>query len=247
MVTSVIIDDEEKARHNLADMLRKHCPEIDLVGMAGGVESGLQLIQQQQPQLVFLDIEMVDGSGFELLARFGNITFEVIFVTAYDQYGLHAIKFSAVDYILKPIDRQLLVSAVAKAQTQIELKQENIRLRNLLHNTVQPNPNKRIALPFVDHIDFVEVKDIMHLEADGSYTRFYLGDGSSLLVSGNLKEYDELLFPHGFIRTHQAHLVNPNFIKSLLKSDGGCLKLVDGSNVPISRLRKADVIQVLKN
>lgn len=188
---------------------------------------------------------MTDGTGFDLLEKYGLASFEVIFVTAFNQYGIHAIKFSAIDYLLKPIDEDMLVEAVNKAINRITIKNENIRLKNLLQNVSLSNPNKRIALPFVDHIDFIEVNKIIRLEAEGSYTRFVIGD-NVLLVSKNLKEYDEMLSFYGFIRTHQAHLINPEYIKSFIKSDGGYLLLVNGDTVPISRLRKNEVLSVLK-
>jgi len=245
MISCLIIDDEENGRKNLSLLIKKHCPQLEIVAMAESVKQAVKLIHKHQPQLLLLDIEMKDGTGFDVLKQCTNIPLEVIFVTAYDQYGLNAIKFSAIDYILKPIDETLLVTAVEKAINQIELKQENIRLLNLVRNTSQSNDHKRIALPFVDSIEFVEVKNIIRLEAEGSYTRFFTTD-KTLLISGSLKEYDEMLSPHGFIRTHQAHLVNPEFIKSLIKSDGGYLIMINGDSVPISRLRKMEVINVLK-
>ncbi len=204
------------------------------------------MIHQHQPNLIFLDIEMPDGTGFDLLEKCSYSSGEVIFITAHHQYGLNAIKFSAIDYILKPIDEVMLMKAVSKAKQQIELKQENLRLKNLLNNVSLPQASKRIALPFVDKIEFVEVKDIIRLEAEGSYTKFYTTVNSPLIVSKSLKEYDDMLSASGFIRTHQAHLVNPDFIQSLIKSDGGYLSMKNGDSVPISRLRKNEIIKVLK-
>ena len=246
MIRCIIIDDEEDGRANLARLIEVNCPELEIAGTAVSVDSAVKVINELTPQLLFLDIEMKDGTGFDVLRRYTNLQFEVIFVTAHSQYGVDAIKFSAIDYILKPIDEENLVEAVRKAKTQIELKNENRRLHNLLRNVDRSNTNKRIALPFVDSIEFVEVKNIIRLEADGSYTRFFTAESDNLLVSGNLKEYSEMLTAHGFIRTHQAHLVNPEFIKSLVKSDGGYLLMKNGDSVPISRLRKAEIINKLK-
>lgn len=246
MINCLIIDDEFKGRVNVAEFVHRHCKELKIIGQAASVKEAVELIQSAKPQLIFLDIEMKDGTGFDVLTQCKNISFEIIFVTAYDHYSLDAIKFSAIDYILKPIEETQFIEAVEKAIQQINLKSENIRLRNLLYNATQNNANKRIALPFVDSIEFVEVKNIIRLEADGSYTRFIISNGNELLVSGSLKEYDEMLSSYGFIRTHQAHLINPEFIKSLKKSDGGYLTLLNGNTVPISRLRKAEIINVLK-
>lgn len=246
MISCIIIDDEENGRKNIEGLIKENCPDLSITGQARSVGEAVQLIKACRPQLLFLDIEMTDGTGFDVLVQCKDIQLEVIFVTAYSQYGLNAIKFSAIDYLLKPIDANQFCMAIEKALRQIEIKSENIRLRNLLYNVNQSKNNQRIALPFVDTIEFVEVNGIIRLEADGSYTRFYLSDNEEYLVSGSLKEYDEMLSVHGFIRTHQAHLVNPNYIKSMVKADGGYLLLQNGTNVPISRLRKSEVIQMLK-
>lgn len=246
MITCLIVDDESKGRENLSNLIAQHCTHLSLQATASGVNDAVNKMHLYKPQLLFLDIEMPDGNGFDVLKRCTDLQFEVIFVTAYDTYALNAIQFSAIDYVLKPINTIHLVDAVQKATKHIALHTENIRLKNLLLNTSQQNQNKRIALPFVDSIEFVEVKNIIRLEADGSYTRFYIINRSHLMVSGSLKEYDEMLTPFGFIRTHQAHLVNRDYIKSFIKSDGGYLSLIDKSTVPISRLRKAEVVQFLR-
>jgi two-component system, LytTR family, response regulator len=246
MIKCLIVDDEEDGLKNIKGLILENCTELIISGQARSVAEAVQQIKAAGPQLLFLDIEMTDGTGFDVLAQCSDVPMEVIFVTAYNQYGLNAIKFSAIDYILKPIDTGQFCMAVEKAVRQIEMKTENIRLRNLLYNVGQTKGNQRIALPFTDTIEFVEVRNIIRLEADGSYTRFHLFNTEEYLVSGSLKEYDEILSVHGFIRTHQAHLVNPNYIKSMVKTDGGYLLLQNGANIPISRLRKSEVIQKLK-
>lgn len=246
MTQCIIIDDEADGRANLERLLRLYCNDIEIIATADSVNSAVEAINNLHPQLIFLDIEMKDGTGFDVLHQCTNLQFEVIFVTAHSQYGIDAIKFSAIDYILKPIDETILIKAVNKAKRQIDLKNENNRLHNLLRNIERSNSNKKIALPFVDSIEFVEIKNIIRLEADGSYTRFYTTDRDTLLVSGNLKEFSEMLSDYGFIRTHQAHLVNPAFIKTLKKSDGGYLLMNNGDTVPISRLRKSDILKALK-
>jgi len=246
MISCLIVDDEENGRKNIEGLIKENCPDLSIIGQARNVSDAIQLIKACRPQLLFLDIEMIDGTGFDVLVQCKDIQLEVIFVTAYNQYGLNAIKFSAIDYLLKPIDTNQFCMAIEKAVRQIELKSENNRLRNLLYNVNQSKNNQRIALPFIDTIEFVEVNNIVRLEADGSYTRFCLSDNQEYLVSGSLKEYDEMLSVHGFIRTHQAHLVNPQYIKSMVKTDGGYFILQNGNSVPISRLRKNEVIQMLK-
>lgn len=246
MINCLIIDDEIHGRNNLKKLIETNCPNVNISGCAENISEGIKLINEQEPQLLFLDIEMPDGKGFDLLQKCENLSFEVIFVTAYDHYAINAIKFSAIDYILKPIDELQLIKAVNKALHQIELKAENKRLRNLVANQSLQQQNQRIALPFVDAIEFIEVKHIIHLEAEGSYTKFHLSDGIQHLVSGSLKEFEEMLRSHLFIRTHQAHLVNSDYIKSFVKTDGGYLKLNTGEMVPVSRLRKNDVLSKLK-
>ena len=246
MISCLIVDDEENGRKNIEGLIKENSPDLIIAGQARSVSEAVQRIKACRPQLLFLDIEMTDGTGFDVLAQCNDIQLEVIFVTAYNQYGLNAIKFSAIDYILTPIDTRQFCMAVEKAVRQIEMKSENMRLRNLLYNVGQTKGNQRIALPFTDTIEFVEVRNIIRLEAEGSYTRFFLSGNESYLVSGSLKEFDEILSVHGFIRTHQAHLVNPNYIKSMVKTDGGYLLLQNGVNIPVSRLRKSEVIQQLK-
>lgn len=246
MITSLIVDDEKNGRENLKGMLTKHCADIQVLGVAKGVQDSVAQIKQLKPQLLFLDIEMKDGTGFDVLKQCTNIPVEVIFVTAYDNYGLNAIKSSAVDYILKPIAETQLIAAVDKAKAQILLKSDNVRLRNLIENQDKRTQDKRIALSFVDSIEFVEVKTIIRLEAEGSYTKIFTTEGYHM-VSGSLKEYDDMLQPYGFIRTHQSHLVNPNVIKSFVKTDGGYLKLLNKEEVPVSRYRKSDVVEFLNN
>jgi len=241
---SVIIDDEVKSRQNLQNLLRAHCPDVAVVGEASSAEKGRHLIQAAQPDLVFLDIEMPGESGFDLLRTLHGITcFEVIFVTAYHQYGIEAIKACAIDYILKPISVVDLKKAVVKAEQQIYPKKENRRLKELVANMERIDKDKRIALPLADKIEFIRVKDITRLEADGNYTHFYMSGNIHLLVCKTLKEYDELLSPFGFIRTHQSHLVNINRITAYFKTEGGYLLMEDQSTVPISKHKRAIVVQ----
>ncbi len=245
MIDCLIIDDESCGRENLKSTVIKHFPDLRILGLATGVLDAIDKIATLKPQLIFLDIEMNDGTGFDVIEKCSFTQFEVIFVTAYDNYGLHALRCSAIDYILKPIDLERLRTSIAKAVESISLKEENIRLRNLIQNRNLNDQSKRIALTFVDSIEFVEIKDIIHLQADGSYTQIFTAQQKHT-VSGSLKEYVEMLEPYGFLRPHQAHLVNPHYIASFVKTDGGYLRLKDQTNIPVSRLKKTEIIYALK-
>jgi two-component system LytT family response regulator len=176
-----------------------------------------------------------------MLEQVTDIRFGIIFVTAYDEYAFRAFQFNALDYLLKPVDIHLLIESVNRAAEAIALKEENVRLRNLVDNRSRPDQDKRIALPQDDKIDFVPVRHIIRCQAESNYTRFYLESKKEILVSRTLKEFEAALESCGFIRTHQSHLVNPVHILTLIKRDGGYLKMSDGAAVPISRARRDEV------
>jgi len=242
---AIIIDDEQHNRDNLLQMITGHCPDVEVVAVCSSAPEGRGRILALHPDLIFLDIEMPVENGFMMLENLARIDFEVIFVTAYDYYGIKAIKFSALDYLLKPIDVNDLIIAVAKAKEKIMQKQENLRLKNLLDNSRRAPADKMLALSMSDKVEFIETSSIIRCEADGNYTVFYLKNGEKLLISKTLKEYDELLTPYGFLRVHQSHLVNLKEIKSFIKSDGGYIKMKDGSSVSISRQRRESVLKIL--
>ncbi|MBL7757557.1 MAG: response regulator transcription factor [Chitinophagaceae bacterium] len=232
----VLIDDEVNNLENLQFLLQRYCPELEFAGTATSATEGLQLIQTQSPDLVFLDIQMPGKTGFDLLRSVDKINFEVIFVTAYDQYGIQAIKFSALDYLLKPIDIDELKKAVVRATEKITSKQQNYPISQLLAYLQQPRQEPlRIALPTLKEIHYVNPDDIIRCEASDNYTLFFLADGEKIMVSKTLREYADLLKPHNFLRCHQSHLVNIRFVKSLLKEEGGLLQLTDKTKIPVSR------------
>jgi two-component system LytT family response regulator len=245
-IKAIIIDDEQHNRENLLQMISGHCPDVDVVALCNTAEDGRERILAINPDLIFLDIEMPGENGFSLLENLPRIDFEVIFVTAYNHYSLKAIKFSALDYILKPVDTNDLIAAVAKAKAKIQQKQENLLLRNLLDNAHRSNACKTIALSMSDKVEFIEISTIIRCESDSNYTTFFLKSGEKLLVSKTLKEYDELLSPYGFLRVHQSHLINLKEMKSYIKSDGGYIQMKDGSSVSISRQRRETVLKTLR-
>lgn len=245
-IYSLIIDDESGNRENLRRMLNLHCPQIIVQGECSSVKEARECISTLSPQLLFLDICMADGTGFDLLESLAGLSVEVIFITAFDQYAIQAIRFSALDYLLKPIDTKELINAVGKAVQIIKTKQLNHRMQNLLQNSLRLDKKKRLALSVADKIEFIEISDIIRCEADNNYTTFYLKSGDKLIVSRTLKEYDELLTPYNFLRVHQSHLINLDEIKSFIKNDGGYLVMNDGSSVSISRQRRNEVMEILR-
>lgn len=244
MLKAIIIDDSIEARKALVTEIEDCCPEIELIGQAEGVVSGAKLIRSVNPDLIFLDIQMNDGSGFDLLELIGNITFKVIFTTASDEYAVKAFKYSAVDYLLKPIDPDELVSAVKKAERGNQ--KENLNL--LMENAKNTNkPVRKLALNTLDKLHIVNISDIVRCESDVNYTQFFFSNGNKLLVTKTLKDFEDLLSEHQFIRVHQSHLVNVNFIKEFVKGDGGYLVMTDKTSVPVSTRKRNTVVEMLNS
>ncbi|EDM34962.1 response regulator [Pedobacter sp. BAL39] len=242
-IKSIIVDDEPKSRSNLRQLLTEYCPDVEVIAEAGSATSALVMIAAHQPDLLFLDIEMGEISGFDLLKLLhGKQRFELIFVTAFDKYGIQAVKACAIDYLLKPINIIELSTAVDKAIKQIGPKKENLRLKELVANIDRRIDEQKIAVPLADKIEFIAVSRIIRLEAEGNYTHFYLDDRKHLLICKTLKDYQELLERHHFIRTHQSHLINFHRISAYVKTDGGYIAMEDGSQVPISRQKKEEVL-----
>ena len=242
----IIVDDEHSNVENLMALLKKYCPHVHVIASATDIDTGAMLIGRHQPDVLFLDIQMGATTGFDLLRMLPSKNFEVIFITAYDKYGIEAIKFAALDYLLKPVAISELVLAVNKAEEKLKDKQKNEQLNFLLNHLKngEVSPAK-IALPQLHEIRYVLVSNIIRCEADNSYTFFYLANGERILVSRSIKEYADLLKPLGFLRTHQSHLVNTAFVKSWVKEDGGILLLNNGEKIPVSKPNKSAIQQSL--
>ena len=239
MIKTLIIEDEAKSRQMLAAMLERNCPEITIVGLAKDVKEGVALIKELQPELVFLDISMPDGIGFDLLEQVSGHKFELIFATASDQHAIRAIKYSACDYLLKPIDMDELKSAVNKVLNKKKSVPSMENLQFLIQHLKKADENfQKITLPTGNAYEIVNIKDIIRCEADGSYTNFYLADKRKLIISFGLKHYEELLPESDFIRVHHHHLINMNHVLRFLKEDGGYAIMSDGSKIEISRRKK---------
>ncbi len=240
MIKAVIIDDIPEAVTVLKSDIATYCANIEIIGSANGVVSGAKLIKEINPDLVFLDIQMPDGTGFDLLEILGDTNFKLIFTTASDEFAIKAFKFSAIDYLLKPIDPDDLISAVQKLDNQIT---PTSRLELLKSNLEKP---KKIAVNTVDKIHIVELNNIIRLESNVNYTQFYFKDGTKLLVTKTLKEFDKLLSEHDFIRVHQSHLVSVDQIKAFLKQNGELI-LKDDTKIPVSTRKKSVLMEMIAN
>ncbi len=239
---AILIDDEISNLENLRYLLEKHCPQVTIMATAQNVNDAVEAIEKYFPDLLFLDIQMGEQTGFDVLRLIPKRNCEVIFVTAFDQYGIQAVKFAALDYLLKPIDIEELINAVNKAEHKLQSKTQNSQLDFLMQQLAKPEPSvSKIALQMQSEIRYVSIADIIRCEADNTYTYFFLANGEKILVSKSLKEYADLLRPKGFLRTHQSHLVNPKYVKSWLKEDGGILLLTSGEKIPVSKPNKETV------
>jgi len=247
MIQAVIIDDEKNNIDNLSGLLQQYCSQVYIAGVAMSADEGAGLIRTLNPNLVFLDIQMPGKNGFQMLEELPGLSFEIILVTAFDQYGIQAIKFSAVDYLLKPLNIDELKAAVQKAEKRITEKMQNRELENLLQliRNREEKASHKLALPTIKETRFVHPKEIVRCESSNAYTTFYLLNKEKIIVSKPIYEYEELLADFGFIRCHQSHLVNKAYIKSWVKEDGGYLVLDDGGEVPVSRSKKDNITQAL--
>lgn len=242
----LIIDNEPELRAGLRQLI--HTQPGDLIEEAEGVMSGLQKISDFDPDLVFLDIEMEDGTGFDLLRQLNQPSFQLIFTTAHNQYAIQAFKFSAMDYLLKPVDPVELANSLEKARAAFRKADLNNQLAVLMQQlNTKPVVDRKIVLKDIESTYFVKIADILFCEAGGTYTKFYLDGADPILVSKNLKEYEAILEPHGFLRSHHSYLVNPDKIKMYDKTDGGALVLLSGHSIPVSQRKKEMILQILEN
>lgn len=244
-INAIIIDDEEGARKSLFNLLHHFCPEVTVVDMLSNVPDGIKSIEKNKPQLVFLDIEMPEYNGFELLSSFQEIEFEIIFVTAYNDYALRAFEVSAIDYILKPIDVDQLKRAVKKVKSNVLFNTMAQRIELFKQNN-QEGLVKKIAIPMREGLIFVDVLDIILIEADGSYSNIYLKNGTKILVSKKLKFFEDLLENRRFFyRPHRSNFINMNAIQKYIKGES-LIVMDNGISLSISRDRKADFEKILK-
>jgi two-component system, LytTR family, response regulator len=246
MISTLIVDDELHHQELLGNMVRKNFPQLELKHICSSVEEGIDKITLHKPQLVFLDVMLHSKTGFDLLEAIPNIDFDVIFTTSYEQYALQALKVSAVDFLLKPFGLPELKTAIEKFEARHEIKRSFQHIQNLLHNLKNNTSDKiKIALPTTKGFIFVQVIDIVRCESDNVYSTFYFLDKTKMIVSKPLKECEQLLTQHNFFRAHASHLINMRHLKEYIKGEGGTIKMIDGSNINLSRMRKDDFLKCL--
>ncbi len=239
---AIIIDDEVKAQENLGQLLKLFCPQINVIAVADNINKGEELLRKHQDvDLLFLDIEMPNGNGFELLKRFDSYTFKVILITAYDQYAIQAIKAQAFDYLLKPIEIDELVEAVSRIA-----ESESSRSDNFTELKTDASREK-LALPMKDGYVFLSFSDILRIESDGSYTTFYTQNSERHVVSKHMKEFERLLPADRFFRCHKSHIINLDCVKKFVRNDGFSVELNDGTLVEVSRRKKDEFLDCMQH
>ncbi|MBK6985536.1 MAG: response regulator transcription factor [Bacteroidetes bacterium] len=244
MIRAVIVDDEEKGRLTLKNVIEKNCPNIQILDLCDSVLAATESIEKHNPDLVFLDIEMPFQNGFSLFEKFKNPTFDVIFITAYDHYAIKAIKYSAMDYLLKPVDADELKAAVAK----IKQKKTSLQLPDfelLLSNLKLKGNSAKIAVPTFEGLQMINSTDIIKCTANESYTEIVLTSGKKIMVSRILKEYEDLLSDFNFFRVHNSCLINLAHVAKYIKGDGGYVVMIDGESVEVSRRKKNELLNKL--
>jgi two-component system LytT family response regulator len=247
IIRAVLVEDELISRETLRGYIEKYCTGVEVVGEAGNVEEGKRIINETKPDLVFLDVEMPFGTGFDLLEQLDEITFETVFVTAYSNYAVKALNYSAAYYILKPVDIDELVKAVDKVREERKTKDYAIHTKVLVENLgAANNQKKKIVLPILEGFEVVEVQDVIRCQANDNFTDFFMKDGSKKLICRTLKFYDEILSELGFLRVHRSHLINMDYVKGYKKGKGGQVVMSDGSHVDVSPNRKDDFLKFFR-
>jgi two-component system LytT family response regulator len=245
MIRSIIVEDEKKSREAIQTMLAEYFSNVQVVALCENGVQGKAAIEQLKPELVFLDVELSSSTGFQMLEQISDIEFEVIFTTAYDKYALQAIKFSALDYLLKPFTVEDMRLAIQRYEKKVHRQNTVDQFQNLFHNLKQSNERK-IALPTFTGLTFVSVKDIIRCEAEANYTIFYLLNKAKIVVAKTLKEYEEMLKDYNFFRVHHSSLVNLEHIKDYVRGEGGVVYMIDGSQVEVSRRKKEEFMKKIQ-
>jgi two-component system LytT family response regulator len=251
MITALLIDDDANLRNGMKSLLGRYAPEIQIIGEADSVETGIETMLALEPQVVFLDIQLGEGTGFDILEeisnRKGKSTSHIVFITAHEQYAIKAFRFSALDFLLKPVDPEELQKVIVKIKNVVNKNDNYAHIDLLLENIRKKVDNfKRIALSTSDGIHLFEISDIIRCESEDNYTKFFIKNNKPILISKTLKEYEDMLTEHGFERIHQSHLINLSYLKSYIKKDGGYVVMADNSNLPISQRKKERLQEVLK-
>lgn len=247
-IRAVLIDDEQRGINALQKLLEVHCPDVSIVATCNEADRATDVLRSTQPDLVFLDIAMPEKTGFELLKEFGPVDFETIFVTAHNQFALQAFHFSAIDYLLKPVDSDLLKDAVQRVHSRLEHKTSNRNLETLIFNTQQNRmlPEMKLCIPSLKGFQVINIRDIIYCEAASNYTNFHLSDRSTICASKSIQDYEELLEDAGLLRVHKSFLVNIAHIKEYVRGEGGTVVLTNNFEVEVSRRRKEYFIGKMK-
>ena len=251
MIKAILIDDDQNLREGMKGLLERFAPNIKIIGEADSVATGIEVIDALKPQVVFLDIQLNDGTGFDILEQLaeknGTINSNIVFITAHEQYAIKAFRFSALDFLLKPVDPDELQKVIVKIESVLEKTNDYAHIDLLLENIRKKVDNfKRIALSTSDGIHLFDISDIIRCESEDNYTKFYIKNSKPVMISKTLKEYEELLTEHGFERIHQSHLINLNYLKSYIKKDGGYVIMADESHLPISQRKRERLQEILK-
>jgi two-component system LytT family response regulator len=248
MLRAVVIDDIDSIRIKNIGVIKSSCPNIAIIGQANSVESGVNLIKQIVPDIVFLDVEMPDGTGFDLLQKLKPINFKVIFITGYEDFAIRAFRFSAIDYLLKPLDPNDLIEAVSKAEEALTKGVMELKLNTLFSNLERPKNLQKLVLKTAEKIYSVNIQDIVNCESDKNYTTFYFINAPKLVVSTTLKEYETLLKPFQFFRAHQSHLINMLYFDHFIKTDGGNTIVMKNKNaIPLAIRKKEEFLALVDN
>ncbi|MBD3582809.1 LytR/AlgR family response regulator transcription factor [Flavobacterium selenitireducens] len=250
MIKAILIDDDHHLRTGLKALLERYTDDIAIIGEAESVKTGIEAVQKYKPQVIFLDIHLSDGTGFDMLEKLsdqGKIKAHIVFITAHEQYAVKAFKFSALDFILKPVDFEELQHTIGKIKEVVNQNSSFEHIDLLLENIRKKVDNfKRIALSTSDGIHLFDVADIIRCEAKVNYTQFYIKNHKPVLISRTLKEYEEILSEHGFERVHQSHLINLSYLKSYIRSDGGYVIMSDNTTIPIAQSKKEKLQELIR-
>jgi len=239
---ALIVDDEPKARKNLLNLLTEYCPNVDVINAVGTVDDAVDVINQNDIDLLFLDIEMDGETGFDLLERFEEIDFTIIFITAHDEYALRAFKFSAIDYLLKPVDIDDLKGAVDKVESRKHITSNKAQLDYLMDQLKTNQPPPKLIVHTSESLVFVDFVDIMRCESDEGYTTVHLVNAKPILSSKNIKYFEDLLETRSFFRIHRSHLINLRMVKEYIKNDGGYVVMKDNAILPVSRRKRQEFL-----
>ena len=247
MIKAILVDDEAHCNQSLEIELNEYCPEVSVIATYTSGEEAIEGIRKLRPDLVFLDIEMPWINGFELLKRVGKLDFEVIFITAYDTYAIEAFRYCAIDYLLKPIQSDLLQEAVEKVRSKKKNNFNEEKLSALLHNMERDQQSIKIVLPTSNSLEVVEVDEIVRCQSENNYSHVFLADGSKIFLAKSLKDIENIIRSPKFLRVHQSHLINTNYIKRYVRSDGGYILMKDESQISVSKAKKDNLMALLKS